>query len=148
MIGSSDRRTDAYLDFSSEPNISKLNTAYRLLAVDPKEAIRQLSFLADIGSIARMIYIGHFYSSSPINKDVDQAEKWFRRAADAGSPAAYYSLGRLYLASKRFNDAKNAFEFAAARDFTPAIHFLGRMYIGGRGVEPNPELAQKLLGPV
>lgn len=92
-----------------------------------------------------MIYLGYAYrDGSGVNKDLIQTENWYRRAADAGSIMALYELGILYIQQKRYDEAKQAFRFAAAAGYAPAIHQLGRMYCFGMGVEKDIRKAKTL----
>lgn len=93
-----------------------------------------------------MIHIGSAYKrGTGIPTDLDAAEMWFRRAADAGLLYAHYALGRLYFDQKRHDDAREAFEFGVARKHVAALHFLGRMYISGKGVPKDIEKGLQLL---
>jgi TPR repeat protein len=86
-----------------------------------------------------------FAKGNGVAVDYDEAEKWYRRAADAESLLAYYSLGRLYLRQRRYDDARDAFEFAAEKRYVPALHFLGRMHFAGNGMARDPEKGEQLL---
>jgi TPR repeat protein len=132
-------------DWSIEPNLPKLHTAYHLLKSDPEAALRQLKWLADVGSVASMIYVGLFYKRDANPKNPEEAEKWYRRAADAGSFFAYHCLGRLYLEQKRFGEARDAFSCAVGGDYVPSIFYLARMFVLGLGVEKDITTGVALL---
>jgi TPR repeat protein len=93
-----------------------------------------------------MIYIGEAHklgTGLPVN--LDEAERWFVRAEQAGSPRASYLLGRLYLKQLRYDAARDAFERGADKGFVPALHFLGRMYFAGMGVEKDAKMGEQLF---
>ncbi len=129
-----------------EPDQAALSRAHRLLRSDPKKAVIEMRALAERGSIMSMLYVGQAYRRGT-GTDVDSrtAEKWYRRAADAGSLSAYYFLGRLYLVEKRYDEARDVFEYASERNYAPATHFLGRMHFAGKGVPKDPEKGEQLL---
>ena len=78
-----------------------------------------------------MLYLGEMYRKGDgTKKDLVQAESWFQRAADKGSNLAKYHLGKVYLETGRFIEAKGAFEIGVAEGFAPAIYVLGWMYSG------------------
>jgi hypothetical protein len=117
-----------------------------MLQSDSANALIELKALAESGSIMSMVYLGDAYKLGKGTKiDLSRAEEWYRRAADKGSLLGSYSLGRLYFRLKRYVEAKNAFSVAAARDYIPAVHFLGRMYASGKGVEKDSVKAEQLL---
>lgn len=58
---------------------------------------------------------------------------------------AYIALGVLYLRRRRYAEARATFEAAAANNFVPAIHRLGRMYFCGEGVDKDFAKARSLL---
>lgn len=91
-----------------------------------------------------MVYLGAAYrSGAAITADLAEAEKWFRRAAEANCVPAFYYLGRLYIRQKRYEEAATAFRAGAEKNYVPAVHFLGRMYLTGRGVEKDVTKATK-----
>jgi len=102
--------------------------------------------MAERGSSTSMLYLGYAFTNgiggSP---DLQAAERWYRLAAEAGLTRAHYNLGRLYLAGGRFSDAKYELERAAAKEFMPAIHYLGRLYYFGYGVPVDRVRGKALL---
>jgi uncharacterized protein len=118
-----------------EPNVERLRRAHNMLKSDPVFALQELKALADMKSISAMIHLGRAYENgTSVETDMVEAERWYRHAADNGLLLAYYYLGRLYLNLARYNDAISAFSYAAAKEYPPALHFLGRVYFFGLGV--------------
>ena len=134
------------IDWSKEPDLARVHRAHRLLKTEPARGLIEVWALANNGSVMSMIYMAEACSLGNGTKiDLPEAEKWYRRAANTGSLLAYYSLGRLYFKLQRYDEAREAFSAAAAKDYTPAVHFLGRMYASGKGGEKDLVKAQQLL---
>ena len=81
--------------------------------------------------------------------DDEQAELWFRRAAEAGHDFSQYALGKLLQSQKRMDEAVSRYEKAAAQDNSYAAsaeqgnqfaqYALGRLYLDGREVPRDPD---------
>ena len=63
--------------------------------------------------------------------DDEQAELWFRRAADAGYDFAQYALGKLLQSQHRMDEAVSWYEKAAAQENS---YRLGKLYLEGKDV--------------
>lgn len=66
--------------------------------------------------------------------DDEQAELWFRRAADAGYDFAQYALGKLLQGQNRTNEAVSWYGKAAAQGNSCAAYRLGKLYLEGKDV--------------
>lgn len=66
--------------------------------------------------------------------DDEQAELWFRRAADAGYDFAQYALGKLLQSQHRMDEAVSWYEKAAAQENSCAAYRLGKLYLEGKDV--------------
>ena len=66
--------------------------------------------------------------------DDEQAELWFRRAADAGYDFAQYALGKLLQSQNRMDEAVSWYEKAAAQGNSCAAYRLGKLYLEGKDV--------------
>ena len=66
--------------------------------------------------------------------DDQQAELWFRRAADAGYDFAQYALGKLLQSQNRIDEAVSWYEKAAAQGNSWAAYRLGKLYLEGKDV--------------
>ena len=77
--------------------------------------------------------------------DDQQAELWFRRAADAGYDFAQYALGKLYLEGKDVpKDVPKAVDyltFSAEQGNQYAQYTLGKLYLTGQDVKQDREQA-------
>ena len=66
--------------------------------------------------------------------DDQQAELWFRRAADAGYDFAQYALGKFLQSQNRTEEAVSWYEKAAAQGNSCAAYRLGKLYLEGKDV--------------
>ena len=64
--------------------------------------------------------------------DDEQAELWFRRAADVGYDFAQYALGKLLQSQNRMDEAVSWYEKAAAQGNSWAAYRLGKLYLEGK----------------
>ena len=75
--------------------------------------------------------------------DYEQAELWFRRAAEAGYDFAQYALGKLLQSQKRMDEAVSWYGKAAAQGNSWAAYRLGKLYLEGKAV---PKDVPKAVG--
>ena len=83
----------------------------------------------------------YFYGEE-IEQSYEQAEEWYRRAAEAGDPAGMLGLGRCY--EEGYDDQETAVEWyrqAAEAGNAEAQYALGNRYYFGEGVEQDYALA-------
>ena len=69
--------------------------------------------------------------------DDEQAELWFRRAAEAGHDFSQYALGKLLQSQKRMDEVVSRYEKAAAQDNSYADCWLGKLYFEGKAVSKD-----------
>lgn len=77
--------------------------------------------------------------------DDEQAELWFRRAAEAGHDFSQYALGKLLLSQKRMVEAVSWYEKAAAQGNPYAAYRLGKLYLEGKDVLKDTAKAVEYL---
>jgi uncharacterized protein len=93
-----------------------------------------------------MLYLGFAHEvGRGVPVDFWKAEQWYKRAAERGLMRAHLTLGCMYLKRRRYPEAQASFEIAAANNFLPAFHQLGRMYFYGNGVEKDFVKAKEFL---
>ena len=98
------------------------------------------------GSAEAKAILAYILSSGPEEmRDLEQGDRLFREAAEAGSIQGHLGWGvaRLRLA-KSAEDSQAAaghLKIAAAAQFPMALYLLGAMYAVGQGVEKDPEQA-------
>lgn len=69
--------------------------------------------------------------------DDEQAELWFRRAAEAGHDFSQYALGKLLQRQKRMEETVSWYGKAAAQGNLWATYRLGKLYLQGAEVQKN-----------
>ena len=85
------------------------------------------------------------HGSGGVPRDLAEAVRWYRRAADAALPAAQYNLGVMLVgglgAEKDETEAARMFLRAAERGLAPAQYALSVLFDQGVGVERDPAQA-------
>ncbi|WP_409766509.1 hypothetical protein [Ferrovibrio sp.] len=103
--------------------------------------------LAERGDVAAMRNLGHLYRwGQGVERDIQQAMHWYRRAAETGFARAQANLAAIYLqgdegVSIDYAEAHKWFEAAAKQGHAVAQYNLGLMYELGLGVEKNEAIA-------
>ena len=77
--------------------------------------------------------------------DDEQAELWFRRAAEAGHDFSQYALGKLLQSQKRMEEAMSWYKKAAAQGNLWADYRLGKLYLEGKDVPKDTAKAVEYL---
>jgi TPR repeat protein len=130
----------------SEPDLAALERAHALLLASPAEGLEAMNALAERGSLMSLLYIAEAYRTGISGKpDPAQSADWYQRASNAGSAHASYMLGRMYLRTREYFNAKQWFEVGVRLDYTPAICMMGYMYAYGLGVRKDWDKARELL---
>jgi TPR repeat protein len=134
------------IDWTKEPNLEELRTAYALFATDFDLARSKLEELANRGSVASMWYLGDAYSRGEhVAKHFAKAKIWYGRAEASGSIAASFRLGRACYALLDYGPAFEAFSRGAAKGYLPAVYRLGMMYKEGLGTKRDLNECRRLL---
>lgn len=134
-------------DWAREPDLDGLHNALDAFASDPSEGESQFLVLARKGSVLSMAKLGYIYAHRPADRggpDYAAAECWYLAAIRAGSKAATYNLGSLYLRRKDYVKARAIFEQGTEMRYGPSAFNLGRMYLYGLGVDKDYERALAL----
>jgi hypothetical protein len=125
--------SDTSIDWRTEPDIEQFRQAIHDLKKQPQSAREKLTALAERGSANSMLRLGWVYAKGiGVEKSRSEAERWYRRAVDAGSIEAAYFLGILYF--REFGDVRRsveAFDIAADLQYTPAINRLAVLHLSG-----------------
>ena len=77
--------------------------------------------------------------------DDQQAELWFRRAADVGYGFAQYALGKLLQSQNRTGEAVSWYGKAAAQGNSWAAYRLGKLYLEGKDIPKDVSKAVEYL---
>jgi TPR repeat protein len=117
-------------------------------AVPPLEAAQSLAELAhnaESGGAEAQYLLGEAYDAGRlVPRDLGEAMKWYRRAAEAGYPEAQNSLGSALQAEKRYAEALVWYEKAAAQEHARSISSLAALYDAGLGVPQDRNKAFQL----
>ena len=133
-------------ELQSEPDLSALSAAYKLLKTEPERAVPMLEELAGRGSLMSMIYLADAHRKGlGVPSDVESARTWLKRATDEGSRVAPHQLGLLHLKLKEYQLAEEMFRLGASWNYLPSLYRLGTMYADGTGVTPQPRLAREFF---
>jgi TPR repeat protein len=122
----------AVLEWEGEPDLDRLRLAYELRGTEPARALEEFKYLAGIGSVNSMVYLGEIFRDgigTPV--DIDESEKWFEKAWASGNISGLLHLGGLYLGKEQYEKAENVFKMAADRNYPPGIYWLARIYLRG-----------------
>lgn len=110
------------------------------------EAFRRGLPLAVAGSTSAQMAVGWMYQCGKgVGRNFDQAESWYRRVAETGSPVGEYYVGTVFGQRGQWSHAFEWFERAAAQDFLPAIYKVGKSYRRGLGVPTDPAKGLALI---
>ena len=77
--------------------------------------------------------------------DDEQAELWFRRAAEAGHDFSQYALGKLLQSQKRMEEAVSWYEKAAAQGNPYDAYRLGKLFLEGTDIPKDTAKAVEYL---
>lgn len=110
------------------------------------EQVRMLERLWDAGFTVAAHLLGKCWRDGMgVLPDDEQAELWFRRAAEAGHDFSQYALGKLLQSQKRMEEAVSCYEKAAVQGNNYAAYRLGRMYLEGTDVPKDTAKAVEYL---
>jgi TPR repeat protein len=101
---------------------------------------------ADQGNSYAQYAVGWmYYKGEGVEKNLELAERYFRKAAADNDPEALFYLGKISTKKINLNSAKNWFEKSASYDFAPAIFRLGLLYDYDSFEGKNKDLAFRLF---
>ena len=121
-------------------------SAYENSEEEKAEQVRLLEQLWDAGFTVAAHLLGKCWRDGMgVLPDDEQAELWFRRAAQAGHDFSQYALGKLLQSQKRMEEAVSWYEKAAAQGNLWAAYRLGKLYLEGTDVPKNIAKAVEYL---
>lgn len=98
---------------------------------------------ADRGMPEAMVLLGEFSETSL--RQPEDAEKWYRKAAETRDGKGMFRLARILAKNKKEREALKWYRQSAERNFAPALTELGTRYAEGRGVAKDPQKAVENL---
>ena len=127
-------------------NAKEILLEYENTEAAKAEQVRMLERLWDAGFTVAAHQLGKCWRDGMgVLPDDEQAELWFRRAAEADHDFSQYALGKLLQSQKRMEEAVSWYEKAAVQGNPYAAYRLGRMYLEGTDVPKNAARAVEYL---
>ena len=127
-------------------NAKEILSVYENIEEEKAEQVQVLKKLWDAGFSVAAHQLGKCWRDGMgVLPDDEQAELWFRRAAEAGHDFSQYALGKLLQSQKRMEEAVSWYEKAAAQGNTYAAYRLGKLYLDGTDVPKNIAKAVEYL---
>ena len=127
-------------------NAKEILTVYENTEAEKAEQVWMLEQLWDAGFTVAAHLLGKCWRDGMgVLPDDEQAELWFRRAAEAGHDFSQYALGKLLHSQKRMEEALSWYEKAAAQGNLWADYRLGKLYLEGKDVPKDTAKAVEYL---
>lgn len=125
---------------SDSPDVDAVN---RLIENNQfNEAYGELLRLAEAGSAHAQLHLGWMYHfGKGVQRDVNEAKRWYHRAVRSNLPRAEFYLASTYWNERDFQQALEWLKRSASHGFAPATYHLGRMYRHGVGVQADLQKA-------
>ncbi|HEY3929077.1 MAG TPA: tetratricopeptide repeat protein [Candidatus Koribacter sp.] len=93
-----------------------------------------------------VLAMGWFYLNGfGVEKDLRQAERWYKKSARQGEPMAMFSLGVMACETRDYADALIWFRRAAEKRHVRSLFWLGKLHWRGHGVPKDHKQALALL---
>jgi hypothetical protein len=116
------------------------------VAKDERRAFALNAKAAHGGHSDAVLAMGWFYLNGVgVERDVDQATKWYRKSARRGQPKAMFSLGEIAYYEKDFPAALTWFSRASEAGHVRSLYWLGKLYWRGHGVGQDKKQARRLF---
>jgi len=110
------------------------------------EALSGARALAASGSPEGDLLLGWMHQSgAAVPQDLDEAERYYIRAAEHGSSLGMFYLGWFYATAGDLTRAVEWFQRSSTTGCPAATYHLGRMHLVGQGVEQNHNRAMELF---
>lgn len=130
----------------SYQNAKEILSVYENTEEEKVEQVQVLKKLWDAGFSVAAHQLGKCWRDGMgVLPDDEQAELWFRRAAEAGHDFSQYALGKLLQSQKRMEEAVSWYEKAAAQGNLYAAYRLGKLYLEGTDVPKDTAKAVEYL---
>ena len=127
-------------------NAKEILSVYENTEEEKAEQVQVLKKLWDAGFPVAAHQLGKCWRDGMgVLPDDEQAELWFRRAAEASHDFSQYALGKLLQSQKRMEEAVSWYEKAAAQGNSYAAYRLGKLYLEGKDVPKDVAKAVEYL---
>jgi TPR repeat protein len=128
---------------SSNPS-SQLSKNVEDLILDDRfqEAYERCLPLAEAGDAEAQMYVGWMHHvGKGVDKDLEEAERWYHRALPAHSPRVEFFLASICLEKGHGDEEIEWIRRAASKGSPPALYELGRAHWFGTGVAEDRQKA-------
>ena len=127
-------------------NAKEILSVYENTEEEKAEQVQVLEKLWDAGFTVAAHQLGKCWRDGMgVLPDDEQAELWFRRAAEAGHDFSQYALGKLLQGQKRMEEAVSWYEKAVAKGNSYAAYRLGKLYLEGKDISKDTAKAVEYL---
>lgn len=118
-----------------------LGSIYLKKLQDKKAAFFWYESAAQKEHIKAMVDVAAFYLfGCAVERNIDEAIKWYKKASRLNSPLAYHNLGYLcFQDSELHGVAIDYFKKATELGYAESAYMLGIMFLYGYGTEKNPK---------
>lgn len=128
------------LNNKSWPEISKLLFEYQMSKKDVSDIFNKYITSANHGDVLSQTIVGYIYENGiGMDRNTEEAVKWYRKAADQGYAAAQMELATCYSLGlglpKNNTESIRLTRLAADQNYAPAQNQLGYNYSYGHGVK-------------
>lgn len=131
--------------WAKEPDPDGAEQAYALLEADPSLGFQKYLQLAEQGSIWSMIAVAKLYRDGiGVERDVEQAGEWFRRAISSGSWIATRNYAQLLADRGDLAASENVLVDGVAKNWTPAFFWLAWYRHKRKGLKNYQEIKSLL----
>ena len=83
-----------------------------------------------------------YLNGAGVERNEDEAIRWYRKSARQGEPRAMFSLGYIAYFRKDYSDALKWFERALGKNHHRSSFWIGKIYWRGQGVDRDRKRAQ------
>ena len=127
-------------------NAKEILSVYENTEAEKAEQVRILERLWGAGFTVAAHLLGKCWRDGMgVLPDDEQAELWFRRAAEAGHDFSQYALGKLLQSQKRMAEAMSWYEKVAVQGNPYAAYRLGKLYLEGTDIPKDTARAVEYL---
>ena len=114
------------------------------VAKDERRAFILNAEAAHGGHADAVLAMGWFYLNGVgVERDIDQARKWYRESARRGQPKAMFSLGQIAYDERDFSDALTWFTRASEAGHARSLYWIGKLYWRGHGAGQDKKQAMR-----
>ena len=133
-------------ELRNEPDLEKVNEAYRLRTTDRIKTFFTLEEFAEKGSKVSILYISDMFMRGVNLNDITiRAKRWHELAKKLHLESASYRFGSGFYRDGDYQSAFDAFSWGASDGYAPSIYRLASMHILGKYVEKDFKKALELL---